>query len=140
VDEYSDNELPESRYRNFFGPENSLRWVSIRISTDTWPMLTRSLALRSFVRYNPPARFQDLNTKEDLVGILGRILDNLKQLYSAPGADLEVHPPDAFIPHAGDPANEEIVHNRLTQYAQSHFVQYLRCVESGLADPFEDLL
>lgn len=141
VDEYPDNELPESRYRNFFGPENSLRWVSIRISTDTWPMLTRSLALRSFVRYNPPARFQDLNTKEDLVGILGRILDNLKQLYQAPGADLEVHPPDAFIPHATDPANEEIVHNRLTQYAQSHFVQYLRCVESGLADPFgSDLL
>ena len=105
------------------------------------PTRRRSLSLRSFARYNPPARFQDLNTKEDLVGILGRILDNLKQLYQAPGANLEVHPPDAFIPHATDPANEEIVHNRLTQYAQSHFVQYLRCVESGLADPFgSDLL
>lgn len=46
-------------------------------------------------------------------------------------------PPDAFIPHANDPDNEEIVHNRLTQYALGHFVQYLRCVEGGLADPFD---
>jgi histone deacetylase 1/2 len=113
VGEEPDNELPESKYRNFFGPDNSLR-------------------------YNPPSRFQDLNTKEDLHAILGTILDNLKELYSAPGADLAIHPPDAFIPHANDPGAEEAVHNRLTAYAQSHFAQYLRCVEAGLADPFEN--
>ena len=45
VDEDPDNELPESRYRNFFGPENSLRWVSIRISTDT-PTLTLAPLVR----------------------------------------------------------------------------------------------
>lgn len=114
VDEDPDNELPESKFRDFFGPDNSLR-------------------------YNPPARFQDLNTKEELLGIRRTILDNLKQLYSAPGADLDVHPPDAFIPHANDPDNEEIVHNRLTQYALGHFVQYLRCVEGGYADPWTNL-
>ena len=112
VDEDPDNELPESKFRDFFGPDNSLR-------------------------YNPPARFQDLNTKEELMAIRSSILDNLKQLYSAPGADLDIHPPDAFIPHANDPDNEEIVHNRLTQYALGHFVQYLRCVEGGYADPFD---
>lgn len=108
-----ENDLPESRYQNFFGPENTLR-------------------------YNPAPRFQDLNTKEDLYSIRATILDNLKHLYSAPGAGLDVHPPDAFIPH-DTLEDEELVHNRLTAYAQSHFAHYLRCVEAGTADPFDGL-
>ena len=107
-----EDELPESRFENFFSPEKSLR-------------------------YNPAPRFQDLNTKEDLHALRGVILDNLKRLSSAPGVGLDIHPPEEFIPHDRTLENEEVVHNRLTTYVQSHFAQYLRCVEAGIADPFE---
>lgn len=108
-----DDQLPESKYFEYFSPDNKLR-------------------------YNPPPRFSDLNTREELLRIRATILDTLKRLHAAPGAYLKVHPPDSFIPHASL-ENEETIHNRLTAYAQSHFSQYLKCVEAGSADPFEHI-
>jgi len=106
-----DDQLPDSQYLGYFSPESTLR-------------------------YNPGPRFSDLNTREELQRIRATILDNLKQLHSAPGAHLEFHPPDAFIPQT-NMEKEEDVYNRLTAYAQSHFSQYLKSVESGAVDPFE---
>eukprot|EP00890_Picochlorum_soloecismus_P005966 jgi/Picsp_1/6370/NSC_03719-R1_histone deacetylase 1 len=110
-----EDEIPESDYYSYFAPETS-------------------------IRYNPAPRFSDFNTREELQRIRAAILDNLSTLHSAPGAHLEFHPPESFVPHAPiGQDDEESIHNRLSLYAQTHFSHYLKCVEAGSIDPFEEL-
>lgn len=106
-----DDSLPPGDYHAYFSPEPRLR-------------------------YNHVARYPDFNKKEEMERIRNTILDNLQQLRTAPGAGMDMRPPDALLPDVVV-EDEEVVHERLKTYTQEHFKVYLRCVENGTVDPFE---
>jgi len=111
VGEVLGDALPQTNYHDYFSPEYKLR-------------------------YNAPPKCANENRKEDLIGILAAVMDNLKALRSAPGTGLITRPPEALLPevHVED---EEVVHDRMKAYAQGHFSHFLKCVESGTVGPFE---
>ena len=87
------------------------------------------------LRYNHTAKYMDQNKKEDLERIRNTILDNLRQLRSAPGAGMALRPPEALLPDFAI-EDEEVVHERLKAYSQEHFKLYMKGVEAGTLDPF----
>ena len=87
------------------------------------------------LRHNLPARYADTNKKEDLERIRSTILDQLKQLKTAPGAGMDLRPPEALLPDV-EVDDEQVVHERLKEYTQEHFKVYFKCVEEGTVDPF----
>jgi histone deacetylase 1/2 len=87
------------------------------------------------LRHNLPARYADSNKKEDLERIRSTIMDQLKQLKTAPGAGMDLRPPEALLPDVAVD-DEQVVHERLKEYTQEHFKVYFKCVEDGTVDPF----